>query len=106
MNSSPRIAAAAINTALFHIGSKPRRTAEKMNGRKVAIKGSAVIVVSSVDCMGTDTERVSIRGSRTSSSPLGLPETETGAVSDNVFGETALVSLAAPASARLTDTAR
>ena len=59
MNNNPRIAAAAINTALFHIGNKPRRTPEKMNGGKVAIKGSAVIAVSSVDCVATDTEGIS-----------------------------------------------
>src|SRR5438874_903188 len=59
MNNNPRIAAAAINTALFHIGSKLRRAPEKMNGRKVAIKGSAVSVVSSVDCEATNTEGIS-----------------------------------------------
>ena len=40
MNNNPRIAAAAINTALFHIGTKPRRTPEKMNPGSVARRGS------------------------------------------------------------------
>src|SRR6185312_11815644 len=104
MNSNPRIAAAAIYTALFHIGSKPRRTPEKMNGRKVAIKGSAVIAASFVDCMATDTEGISICDSRTS--PLGLGETARGAVSGNPFDWAVIVSIAARASARLAATAR
>src|SRR6266550_8825236 len=103
MNNNPRIAAAAINTALFHIGSKLRRAPEKMNGRKVAIKGSAVIVVSSVDCEATDTEGISTCDSRTS--PLGLAETARGAVSGNPFGMAVIVSVAR-ASARLAATAR
>ena len=77
-----------------------------MNGGTVAIKVSAVIALPSVDCAAADTGGVSICGSRTFSSPLGLPETETGAVSGNAFGGVVLVSLAARASARLTDTAR
>ena len=104
MNNNPRIAAAAINTALFHIGSKPRRAPEKMNGRRAVVKGSAVILVSSVDCMGTDTEGISICDSRTS--PLGLAEAARGAVSGNSFGWAVIVSVAARASARLATTAR
>src|ERR1700749_1442509 len=76
MNNNPRMAAAAINTALFHIGSKPRRAPEKMNGRKVAIKGSAAIAGASVDRMATDTEDISACGSRTTSGSVGLPITE------------------------------
>ena len=30
MNNSPRMAAAAMNTALFHIGNRPSKTPEKM----------------------------------------------------------------------------
>src|SRR5258705_10240765 len=104
MNKNPRIAAAAINTALFHIGSKLRRAPEKMNGRKVAIKGSAVTVVSFGDCMATDTEGISTCDSRTS--PLGLAEAARGAVSGNPFARGVIVSAAARASARLAATAR
>ena len=104
MNNNPRIAAAAINTALFHIGSKLRSAPEKMNGRKVAIKGSAAIVVSSVDCMATGAEGISTCDSRTS--PLGLAETARGVVSGNPFGWAVIVSVAARASARLAATAR
>src|SRR6266478_2496394 len=105
MNKNPRIAAAAINTALFHIGSKLRRAHKKMNGSRVVIKGgSAVIVVSSVDCMAADTEGISTWDSRTS--PLGLAETARGAVSGNPFGWAVIVSVAARASARLAATAR
>src|SRR5213080_556179 len=104
MNNNPRIAAAAINTALFHIGSKLRRAPEKMYGRQVAIKGSAVIVVSSVDCTAPDSEGISTCGSRTS--PLGLAETARGAVSGNPFGWAVIVSVAARAFARLAATAR
>src|SRR5712691_4352104 len=104
MNNNPRIAAAAINTALFHIGSKLRRAPEKMNGRRVVTKGSAVIVVSSVDCMATDTEGISTWDSRTS--PLGLADAARGAVSGNPFGWAVIVSIAARGSARLAATAR
>ena len=75
-----------------------------MNGGRVAIKGSAVIAVSSVDCVATDTEGISICDSRTS--PLGLAETETGAVSGNPFGWSVIVWVAARAFARLAATAR
>src|SRR5256886_16165853 len=104
MNNNPRIAAAAINTALFHIGSKLRRAPEKMNGRRVVIKGSAVIVVFSVDCLAADTEGISTWDSRTS--PLGLGETARGAVSGNPFGWAVIVLVAARASARLAAAAR
>ena len=65
-NNNPRITAAARNTALFHIGSKPRIAPEKMNGRKVAKKGSRVLMVSSGGRKATDTEVVSICDSRIS----------------------------------------
>src|ERR1044071_3719173 len=44
MNNTPRTAAAAINTALFHIGSRPRRTPEKMKPGTVAPKRSDVTI--------------------------------------------------------------
>ena len=42
MNNSPRVAAAARNTALFHIGSRPRITPEKIKPGNVAPKRSDV----------------------------------------------------------------
>ena len=45
MNNTPRIAAAATNTALFHIGSKPRTIPEKMNPGRDERRGSEVTTV-------------------------------------------------------------
>ena len=55
MNSSPRMAAAARNTALFHIGSKPRSTPEKIKPGNAAPNRSDVTVgCISVNTAGED----------------------------------------------------
>src|SRR6266481_101471 len=95
MNNSHRIAAAAMNTALFHMGSKPNRTPEKMNGDKVTTKRSVITTVSCLGSVTTDTEGISVCGSRMSSGRLGFPELEIEAVSDNPFSRAFIMSVEA-----------
>ena len=104
MNNSPRIAAAARNTALFHIGSRPNTTPEKMNGRNVAKNGSAMMAVCSVAGRATDTQVVSVSDARTSFISPGA--IEPGAVSANPVRDVAIVSVVARAFSRLAATAR
>ena len=55
MNSTPKTAAAPMNTALFHIGKMPSRTPEKMKPVNILRKRSAGTTGSSSGSVATDT---------------------------------------------------
>src|SRR5262245_42431906 len=84
MNKSPRIVAAPINTALFHIGNRPSRTPEKTKPGRVAPnlpdKGAACCSAS----VTAGNDATSVMEVETLSVPLGFSETVAPAVSGNV----------------------
>src|SRR5438132_2750081 len=86
MNKNPSTAAAAINTALFHIGSRPSRTPEKMNPGKVLRKRSTGRTTSCFSSVATEAEVISLLGSEMFSGRVASSETISGAISGDGFG--------------------
>ena len=107
MNNNPRIAAAAINTAssaaevntaLFHIGSKPRRTPEKMKPGSVAanrFRGNDMLPAFAPFCHRRPTAEasVSLCDSGTASRSEGSSDTVFVAVSGTAFRSAVIASL-------------
>src|SRR5205807_7038305 len=86
MNHTPNTAAAPIYTALFHIGSRPSSTPEKMKPGNVSRKRSAGTTTSSFGCVASKAEVVSPLGSKTFSGRVASSEPVFPAISEDGFG--------------------
>src|SRR5215831_14310448 len=93
MNKRPRIVAAAINTALFHIGNKPSRTPEKTKPGRVAPNLSDKAAGCCCASVSAGNDATFVIDVEIRSFPLAFSETVVGAVSGNAVTSGGNVSL-------------